>query len=438
MIIRFSVENWMSFREECSFSMIASREKQHGERIARVKKYPVKILPVTAVYGANAAGKSNFFEALYFMRQIVVHGRAPDYNIPVRPFLLDSECVKKPSRFQIELLAEENIYEFSFSATKEAVLEEKLLQITKDAEKILYERTADKIRFDASFKGETLQFLKFIHKGTRENQLFLTNSFLQNAKNFTPVYNWFKNMEFIEPDTEFWDFERLIKEQDSFGSEMNKILSLLDSGISGLGGVEVSLDSVPLPKDFKLHLLDVLKEDHLIPVSGPRNQRFIFSRNGEELKAHKLITYHSSGSERKVEFEFYQESDGTRRLIDLLPYFLGMTNKNVGRIFIIDELDRSLHTLLTRKLLELYLAGCLEQSRNQLLFTTHDVLLMDQSLLRRDEMWIAEREENGNSKMYSFSEYKDVRNDKDIRKSYLQGRLGGIPRILLEGSFGEI
>lgn len=438
MIIRFSVENWMSFREECSFSMIASREKQHGKRIARVKKYPVKILPVTAVYGGNAAGKSNFFEALYFMRQMVVHGRAPDYNIPVRPFLLDSECVKKPSRFKMELLAEENIYEFSFAVTREAVLEEKLLQITKNAEKILYERTVDKIKFESSIKGENLKFLKFIHKGTRENQLFLTNSFLQNAKNFIPVYNWFKSVKFIRPDTEFMDFERFIKEQDSFGSEMSKILSLLDSGISSLEGEEVSLDLVDLPKEFKSHLQDILKEEKLISVSGPRNQRFIFTRNGEELKVQKLITYHSSGSDQKVVFELHQESDGTMRLIDLLPSFLDMANKDVAKIFIIDELDRSLHTLLTRKLLELYLAGCSEHSRNQLLFTTHDVLLMDQSLFRRDEMWIAEREENGNSKMYSFSEYKDVRNDKDIRKSYLQGRLGGIPRILLEGSFGEI
>lgn len=90
---------------------------------------------------------------------------------------------------------------------------------------------------------------------------------------------------------------------------------------------------------------------------------------------------------------------------------------------------RSLHPLLIKRLLERYLAGCSSQSRSQLLFTTHNVLLMDQDLLRRDEMWIAERSDQGDSSLLSFSEYKDVRYDKDIRKSYLQGRLGGIPRL---------
>lgn len=98
----------------------------------------------------------------------------------------------------------------------------------------------------------------------------------------------------------------------------------------------------------------------------------------------------------------------------------------------IDEVDRSLHTLLIRRLLEGYLTRCSHNSRSQLLFTTYNVLLMDQNLFRRDEMWIAERNAEGISSLLSFSEYKDVRYDKDIRKSYLQGRLGGIPRILLQ------
>jgi len=129
----------------------------------------------------------------------------------------------------------------------------------------------------------------------------------------------------------------------------------------------------------------------------------------------------------------YQESDGSQRIIDLLPAFLEIAGADSKRVYVIDEVDRSLHTLLTRQLLESYLSGCSQDSRAQLLFTTHDVLLMDQQLLRRDEMWITERDEAGVSSLMSFSEYKDVRYDKDIRKSYLQGRLGGIPRILLSG-----
>jgi len=118
-----------------------------------------------------------------------------------------------------------------------------------------------------------------------------------------------------------------------------------------------------------------------------------------------------------------------RRAIDLLPVFLDLCADKSHKVYVIDELDRSLYTLLTRNLLEGYLSSCSSQSRAQLLFTTHDVLLMEQELLRRDEMWVAERTASGASSLTSFSEYKDVRYDKDIRKSYLQGRLGGVPRV---------
>ena len=107
------------------------------------------------------------------------------------------------------------------------------------------------------------------------------------------------------------------------------------------------------------------------------------------------------------------------------------------KTYVIDEVDRSLHTLLTRQLLESYLANCTQDSRAQILFTTHDVLLMDQELLRRDEMWVTERDASGNSTLIPFSRYKDVRYDKDICKSYLQGRLGGIPRFLTRNIFAD-
>ena len=118
-------------------------------------------------------------------------------------------------------------------------------------------------------------------------------------------------------------------------------------------------------------------------------------------------------------------------MIDLLPAFLELEAGKSQKVYVIDEVDRSLHTALTRDLLETYLRGCSPESRAQLLLTAHDVFLMDQRLLRRDEIWIAERDAAGASRLFSLSDYKEVRYDKDIRKSYLLGRLGGIPRFLL-------
>ena len=164
-------------------------------------------------------------------------------------------------------------------------------------------------------------------------------------------------------------------------------------------------------------------------LTEPINERFVVTRKGGELIAKKLVTYHPKADGTEAKFEIRQESDGSQRVIDLLPAFLELSAQVSKKVYVIDDLDRGLHTLLTRRLIEFYLKGCSKDTRSQLLISTHDVLLMDQQLLRRDEMWVIERDPTGASNLLSFSEYKDVRYDKDIRKSYLRGRLGGIPRL---------
>jgi hypothetical protein len=157
----------------------------------------------------------------------------------------------------------------------------------------------------------------------------------------------------------------------------------------------------------------------------------LVTRQGAKLTAKKLMSFHQGTDGTEIRFEMHQESDGTLRLIELLPVFLRLADSSAEQVYVIDEIDRSLHTLLTRSLLQGYLSGCSAKTRSQLLLTTHDVLLMDKELLRHDEMWVTERDAAGASTLFSFSEYKEAGKDKDIRKSYLQGRLGGIPHILL-------
>jgi AAA15 family ATPase/GTPase len=154
------------------------------------------------------------------------------------------------------------------------------------------------------------------------------------------------------------------------------------------------------------------------------------------LVAKKLMAAHTDVNGKDVVFEMNRESDGSLRAIDLLPAFIDLLSSK-KKVYVIDELDRSLHSRLTRSLLEEYLKSCSITSRSQLLFTTHDLSLMDQDLFRRDEMWVVERGDDGASELIAFSDYKEIRYDKDIRKSYLQGRLGGVPRISLAGSSGD-
>lgn len=437
MIVSFSLENWMSFRNEVSFSMVASRERQHGNRVPRFGKYQTRILPIAAIYGGNASGKTNFFKALSFAKALVVKGTRPDSLIPVEPFRLDARMSEQPSRFGLELLINETIYEFSFSVTRKAVLEEKLVAITSTSEKVLYHRQNGKPNFDDSLARD--QFLQFAFKGTRDNQLFLTNSVSQKVNNFRPVYDWFKDtLELIAPDSRFEPFEQFLDEGHSLYSTMNEVLPQLDTGITQLGGEETPLENITMPEALKSRLQEDVKEGMTVRLlTEPINERFVVTRKDGELIAKKLVAYHPKADGTEAKFDIRQESDGSQRIIDLLPAFLELSAQVSKKVYVIDEVDRSLHTLLTRRLLEAYLTNCSTKTRTQLLLTTHDVLLMDQQLLRRDEMWIAERDSTGASGMISFSEYKDVRYDKDIRKSYLQGRLGGIPRILLRGALSN-
>lgn len=435
MIISFSLENWMSFRDLVTFSMVASMERQHSDRIPKLGKYQTRVLPIAAIYGGNASGKTNFFKALGFVKKLVVNGTRPDTLIPVEPFRLDSQMADKPSRFCFELLINETIYEFSFAVNRKAVIEEKLVIITGTSEKVLYHRLDGDPHFDTSLDNK--QFLKFAFQGTRDNQLFLTNSVSQKVEIFQPVHDWFKDtLELVSPDSSFTSFEPFFDEENPLYSSMSQMLPQLDTGIAHLGGEEIPFEDIPLSESVKTKLQEEVREGESVRLQAmtPASERFVVTRKGNELIAKKLVTYHPREDGTEAKFDIRQESDGSQRVIDLLPAFLTLSHQVSEKVYVIDEIDRSLHTLLIRKLLESYLGNCSTETRTQLLLTTHDVLLMDQQLLRRDEMWVAERDATGNSNMFSFSEYKDIRYDKDIRKSYLQGRLGGIPRLLLGGA----
>lgn len=437
MLIRFSLENWMSFRDPVTFSMVASRERQHRERVPCLERYHARILPVAAIYGGNASGKTNFFRALNFARTLVVHGVQPDARLSVDRFCLDADSLERPTRFVFELLVDEAIYEFSFSLTPREVLEEKLVLVMPRQERTLYHRQGKTITFDSALLKEE-EFLKLAPKGMRDNQLFLTSSILLNLAPFRPVYDWFKDrLELVAPDSRFGPFEQFLDESHPLYSTMNRMLRLLDTGIAHLGGEDIPFDRVPIPERVREDIESMIKEGETLRLLANENERIVFARRNGEILAKKLVSYHQRADGTEVRFDLKQESDGSQRVIDLLPAFLELSRPGSTKVFVIDELDRSLHTLLTRRLLEGYLSSCSTRTRAQLLMTTHDVLLMDQRLLRRDEMWVAERQPGGESMLTSFAEYRDVRYDKDLRRSYLQGRLGGIPRLLLDGNFTE-
>ena len=328
----------------------------------------------------------------------------------------------------------EVIYAFSFAMTREVVLEERLVRISSTGERTLYDRRNGQITFDQSLE-EDPQFLRFAFRGTRDNQLFLTNSVSQKLQQFRPIQDWFKNtLKMVAPDARFGGGVLFFDEDHPLTMTLNEMLGNLDTGISHLGSEQVPSENIQIPEALEGEIQEQLGEGRAVFAEDEANNQFLMTRKDGELVVKKRVTVHRMTDGTEARFEVSEESDGSQRLIDLLPAFLDLSSDNSKRVYVIDEVDRSLHTLLTRRLLEDYLTTRSGDTRTQLLLTTHDVLLMDQRWLRRDEMWATERDASGGSSLFSFSEYRDVRYDKDIRKSYLQGRLGGVPRIVSPGS----
>lgn len=428
MLVTASIENWRSFKDRTDFSMVAGRERQHGQRVPRIGQFRTRLLPVAAIFGGNASGKTNFFRALSFARSLVVTGTSQlGEPIPVEPFRLDEESETRPSRFSFELLIDDAIYSYSFSVTPTRVEDEELQVQTPATKKPLYTRRRDDVQLHPSLSD--IDELKMAFKLTRENQLFLTASLAHNIRDFHSIYRWFDEcLELIAPDSRFAPIKYLTDDH-AFHASINEALAQLDLGAVRLDAEDVHLESV-LSRNLITEIKRTLKDGQSAIVgSGTSSRHFVIRQNGN-LKAQKLITHHRTSHGPTVKFEFSDESDGSQRVIDLLPTFLDLTSVECNKTYVIDEFDRSLHTILARWLLEYFLDQVSQHSRSQLLLTTHDTQLIDQSLFRRDELWVTESDRHGASHLISFSQYRDLRTDRDILNAYLHGRLGGIPKII--------
>ncbi len=430
MILNLRIGNWMSFREEAEFTLLASSERQHGDRVPRVEALQKRVLPIAAIYGGNASGKTNLFRALHALQTLVVQGVAIDAPIRVEPFRLDAQATQAPCRFAIEVLIDERVWDYRVACTRQAIVEESLTIVTRSSTRTLFTREGDRITLGEGIEGDR-NGLEFFAKGTRSNQLFVTNSVSQKVEAFRPFYDWMRDqLVLIAPDSRFAPFEQLIDRQGPYQHVMPSALERLDTGIVNLDSEPVELTSLGLPKPLIDELASKVKPNEAVRlVLGETQDRIIIRRDGQgDLKAERLVSFHRGSDGGQVRFDLRHESDGSQRAIDLLPAFMTLQSRPVT--LVIDELDRSLHTQLTRLLITEFLGTCTKTTRSQLLFTTHDVQLMDQHLLRRDEMWLVERDRHGASSLVSFSEFnEDNRYDKDIRKAYLQGRMGGVPHL---------
>jgi len=446
MLIRFLVENFLSFNQEVEFSMVAGRSRQHPNHITtNSSRNCIDILKMGVIYGANAAGKSNLIAAMSFARKLIVRGTKAKKAILLSRFKLNHASLNSPAKFTFEFKQGDKYYLYGFELDTHRIHSEWLYEINKSSQKLLFERkTDDKNETTVEFghvkythKTEE-PFFQFIAKGTRANQLFLTETIERGIKDFEHVHEWFsKSLVFISPDTKFHGLEIKLDRDENFREELLKLLRVFNTGISGIELVEVNFEKEvgDIPEELKADLVVDIEIGNKVILNTPLNKRYLIERNqNNEILAWKLMTKHKmSESEAEASFEVAHESDGTQRLMDLIPILINSANDDT--VFIIDELDRSLHPSLSYAILEFFLAN--KSHSNQLIVTTHESTLLDLELLRRDEIWFVEKNNRGESTVYSLEEFTP-RYDKDIRKGYLVGRFGAIPIMSEKSKLGWV
>lgn len=389
MLLRFVVENLFCFAGETLFSMVATKDDAHSNH--KVKTGRVDALRISALYGANAHGKTRLIRAMALAKRFITEGFKPGQSIPVKPFLLDSHCRQKPSRFEFTFMVQGIEYTYGFVCDTKRFHEEWLFSRPNKREVMLFKRGTNVegvSEFDigrtlARGRAEDSSFLGFLVKGVRANELFLTHAVANNFAVFKPVFGWFYDQLVILLDGGFPEhFPELIHEKD-FRGFVGRFLQIADTGI------------VRIKAERK-----VSGETEIVAGYNTSNGEFSF-------------------------FPMQEESSGMTRLLELLP-ILYQSNTEV-KVYVLDELDRALHPSLSRLFLETFLNSS-PDNKNQLVFTTHESNLLDLELLCRDEIWFAEKDSDGKSHLYPLSSMK-IRPDVNIKRGYLHGRFGAIPFI---------
>jgi uncharacterized protein len=430
MLIRFRVRNFLSFKDEVEFSMIPGRSKQHASHIISggSGRNDIDLLRAGVVYGANASGKSNLIHVFGFAKTFITEGVKARQSIPVIPFKLDKNSYVQPSRFEFEIRCGDKDYLYGFEVDNEKVHSEWLHRIKKTTTVPVFERKTDSknktsIKFD-NIKFETKKdsdFLEFVARGTRSNKLFLSETMERELKTFEDVYQWFENLIVIYPETRY--------QMDlSINNERNNALvgylEKFGTGVCGYDLQKVSAEA-EFPKELLRDVTKELKPGKKAGVMDDDGQRYMItkSENGELITNKFVLKHRMSDCDDEIPFGTADESDGTIRLLDLLPV---LTNPDVeSRVYVIDELDRSLHPTLCYQLIQEFLN---KHNQSQMIVTTHESNLLTFDLLRRDEIWFVEKNKQGATVAYSLEEFTP-RYDKDVQKGYLLGRFGAIPII---------
>ncbi len=442
MLIGFKIKNFRSFNELQHFSMIAGKTRNFNEHIC--EKRGKKILKFSSIYGANASGKSNLVLAINLGKKMILSNSAAIFSNQY--FRFDKNNIDKSSYFEYEIEKNGRLYSYGFevNVNKKIIDSEWLIDMTSPKELVIFEKDNinknfhsnlkfdnkdDKNRFDICKKdmkdNNNILFLSEMNR-----RIMLSKEKNDSFKDFTNVFDFFVNdLQIILPNQKR---EIQFNYFSKFKDEIKPLLFKLGLDITDLVEYNTTMDEIKdkLKSEYSAFIEQFNQEfNKFKKAKGYKFEAtlriensiytisYVENEEGFKVKAIKVIH-----GDPDVPFDTYEESDGTLRILELIDVLL-----SDEKVYIIDEIDRSLHPSLTIEFVKSFLE-LLKDKNSQLIITTHESRLLDYDILRRDEIWFTDKNEEKATELYSLEQFKDdARFDRKIDKAYLDGRYGAIP-----------
>jgi AAA15 family ATPase/GTPase len=407
MLVYFKVGNFKSVKDPVVVNFTASSISEHREtNVAEVKR--LSLLRSVLLYGHNASGKSNLLEALLLMRWFVLNSarlQAGDL-IPIEPHLLDVESGERPSLFEISFFVGDQGYRYGFEANRIQVMQEWLFETRSNDDIPLFFRKGGQVQVVDPRRMENAEGLE---KRMRNNALFLSVASQWNVQRAEQIINWFRSIIAINGmDDEFYKRTTLDLMKDA---EMAKeVIEFMRRADIGIDSIAIGPKSSPRPSEKPSTGGITGKFEEELPfvfITHPR-----FDANGRQVGPVHFVMES-------------QESQGTIKFFNLVGVFIQAIREN--RLIVVDELDARLHSILTKAILKLFNSDK-SGSTAQLLAASHDTALLDNTILRRDQICFIEKDKFGATGLTSLAEYK-IRKEAPYDKNYLEGRFGAIPYI---------
>ncbi len=420
MLIEFSVTNFRSIKTQQSFSLTRSRLKESetldGNSFEPSELNNLGLLRSSAIYGPNAAGKSNLLLALRTMKEVVEDSATElqrGDELPITPFKLDLESTKAPSVFEAVFISKGVRYQYGFAATQTRIIEEWLIAYPKVRAQHWFARLWNEEKKKYQWEmGNALQGQKQLWQdSTRSNALFLSTAVQLNSKQLEPVYDWFKNT--LQTTSVAGLNPGFTVSLCANSENKAKVLSFLNAA---------DLDIQDVLTEKKMFDPNDLDDD----MSDEIKAMVTKNMKGKEVVT-KLNMVHKDSAGNFVSFDFNEESDGTQKLFSFAGPWLD-TLKN-GYVLFIDELHDNLHPKLVQFLVQLFHSNETNPNNAQLVFTTHDTSILNQNVFRRDQIWFCDKEDDQATTIFPMTDFSPRKGRENLELSYLSGRFGALPYI---------